>query len=192
MNVLHKTDSIVPEFLSGMGEDLKRGLVPLRVFNNREIHELELRRIFARSWVFVAHQTESPNPGDFVTRPIGEDPFICVRDDEANQCAQQLSHRGAQLCRVEMGNTRGFTCPFHGWSHKTNGELVGVPARRQARLAAPTGVQRAPFCWFNSCDIASEDGTFIIRGGVQGGSAFGATNEGGVPWGVDQFETWRG
>ena len=138
MNVLHKTDSIVPEFLSGMGEDLKRGLVPLRVFNNREIHELELRRIFARSWVFIAHQTEIPNPGDFVTRPIGEDPFICVRDDEGaiHVLLNSCRHRGAQLCRVEMGNTRGFTCPFHGWSYKTNGELVGVPARRQAQLAA--------------------------------------------------------
>jgi phenylpropionate dioxygenase-like ring-hydroxylating dioxygenase large terminal subunit len=133
MNVMHKSDSIVPEFLAEMAEDLKHGLVPVRLFNNREIHELELRRIFARSWVFIAHETEIPNPGDFVTRPIGEDPFICVRDDDGaiHVLLNSCRHRGAQLCRVEMGNARGFTCPFHGWSYKTSGELVGVPARRQ-------------------------------------------------------------
>src|ERR1700724_600290 len=43
----------------------------------------------------------------------------------------------------------------------------------------PPPVSKRP----NSCPIASGDGTFIIRGGSQGGSAFGATNEGGVPLG---------
>jgi phenylpropionate dioxygenase-like ring-hydroxylating dioxygenase large terminal subunit len=132
MNVLHKA-GIAPEFLVEMGKDLERGLIPLQIFNNKDVHDLELRRIFTRSWVFIAHETEIPNKGDFVSRSIGEDPFICVRDDQGvirvllNSCR----HRGAQLCRVEMGNTRAFTCPFHGWSYKTTGELDGVPAPRQ-------------------------------------------------------------
>jgi phenylpropionate dioxygenase-like ring-hydroxylating dioxygenase large terminal subunit len=133
VNVTHKSDASVPKFLAEMGNDLKKGLVPLRIFNNKEIYELELRRIFARLWVFIAHESEIPNCGDFVTRSIGEDPFICVRDHNGvirvllNSCR----HRGAQVCRVEMGNADGFTCPFHGWSYKNSGELNGVPARRQ-------------------------------------------------------------
>lgn len=132
MNTMRKLEEFVPDFLADMGGDLERGLVPLRIFNNREIYDLELRRIFANSWVFIGHESEIPNPGDFATRNIGEDPFIFLRDNAGvirvflNACR----HRGAQICRVEMGNAKGFTCPFHGWAYKNNGELDGVPAPR--------------------------------------------------------------
>jgi phenylpropionate dioxygenase-like ring-hydroxylating dioxygenase large terminal subunit len=123
----------VPAVLSGMEEDLKKGLLPLRVFNNREIYELELRRIFARSWVYIGHETELPNRGDYALRYIGEDPFIFVRDSEGairvlfNSCR----HRGVQVCRSEMGNTSHFNCPYHGWSYRNSGKLDAVPARSQ-------------------------------------------------------------
>jgi phenylpropionate dioxygenase-like ring-hydroxylating dioxygenase large terminal subunit len=116
-----------------MGEDLDQGLVPLRIFNNPEIYALELRRIFARCWVYIGHESEIPNPGDYAVRTIGEDPFIFLRDDDGvvrvllNSCR----HRGAQICRAEMGNRREFVCPFHGWTYKNNGQLIGVPARSQ-------------------------------------------------------------
>ncbi len=123
----------IPDFLAGMGEDLKQGLFPVRIFNNQEIYDLELRRIFGRSWVYIGHETEIPNPGDFATRYIGEDPFIFIRDQSGtirvllNSCR----HRGAQVCRVQMGNTKSFVCPFHGWTYANDGTLTGVPAPRQ-------------------------------------------------------------
>jgi phenylpropionate dioxygenase-like ring-hydroxylating dioxygenase large terminal subunit len=128
-----QSDSTLPACLSGMEEDLNQGLFPLRVFNNREIHDLELRRIFARSWVYIGHESEIPERGDYATRYIGEDPFIFIRGDDGivrvlfNSCR----HRAAQVCRTEAGNARGFTCPFHGWSYKNTGELDGVPSKSQ-------------------------------------------------------------
>nr|WP_281720276.1 Rieske 2Fe-2S domain-containing protein [Nitrosomonas nitrosa] len=121
------------DFLAQMSRDLERGLLPLKVFNNREIYSLELRRIFARAWVFVGHETELPKPGDYALRYIGEDPFIFVRDNAGafrvllNMCR----HRGAQVCRHDMGNASQFTCPYHGWTYRNTGELVGVPVRTQ-------------------------------------------------------------
>lgn len=121
------------DFLHNMQQDLAEGLVPLRVFNNREIYELELRRVFARSWVFIGHESELPNPGDYASRFIGEDPFIFIRDTEGiirvlfNACR----HRGVQVCRAEMGNAAEFTCPYHGWTFRNDGTLTGVPARSQ-------------------------------------------------------------
>ena len=130
---LHHVEDKVPEFLAGMEADLEQGLLPVRVFNNQQIYDLELRRIFARSWVFIGHESEIPNPGDFAARYIGDDPFIFVRGNDGiirvllNSCR----HRGAQVCRTEVGNAKSFTCPFHGWSYKNNGELDGVPAKRE-------------------------------------------------------------
>jgi phenylpropionate dioxygenase-like ring-hydroxylating dioxygenase large terminal subunit len=113
-----------------MKGDLEKGLIPLRVFNDQEIYDLELRRIFARCWVFIGHETEIPKPGDFALRYIGRDPFIFVRDRSGtirvlfNGCR----HRGSQVCRVEKGNARLFSCPYHGWTYQNDGTLVSVPA----------------------------------------------------------------
>jgi phenylpropionate dioxygenase-like ring-hydroxylating dioxygenase large terminal subunit len=140
MNAPKNISDAIPDFLANMEEDLEQGLLPLRVFNNRQIYDLELRRIFARSWVYIGHESEIPNPGDFATRNIGEDPFIFIRGDDGvirvlfNSCR----HRGAQVCRTEMGNAKGFTCPFHGWSYKNTGELDGVPAKNQGYRALDT------------------------------------------------------
>lgn len=125
--------SSVSVLLAGMKEDLESGLIPLRIFNNREIHELELRRVFARSWLFVGHESEVPNRGDYALRYLGEDPFIFVRDNAGvirvlfNSCR----HRGAQVCRAERGNKSYFMCAYHGWTYKNNGALDGVPARQE-------------------------------------------------------------
>jgi phenylpropionate dioxygenase-like ring-hydroxylating dioxygenase large terminal subunit len=133
MNSPNNRDDAIPDFLAGMEQDLDQGLLPVRVFNNQQIHDLELRRIFARSWVYIGHESEIPNRGDFATRYIGEDPFIFVRgnDDVIRVLLNSCRHRGAQVCRSEMGNASSFTCPFHGWSYKNTGELDGVPAKNQ-------------------------------------------------------------
>ena len=91
-------DEIAASELAGMAEDLQKGLVPAKIFGSQEIYDLELRQIFAKSWVFVGHESEIPNPGDFVTRTIGEDPFIFVRDKnhKIQVLLNSCRHRGTQ------------------------------------------------------------------------------------------------
>ena len=119
------------DVLEKMEGDLETGLIPARVFSDPQLYRLELSRIFARSWVFVGHETELPRPGDFALRYIGEDPFIFIRDGDGvirvlfNGCR----HRGSQICRTERGNTAQFTCPYHGWTYDNTGRLTGVPAK---------------------------------------------------------------
>jgi hypothetical protein len=36
------------------------------------------------------------------------------------------------VCRYDDGNTRLFTCSFHGWSYDSDGKLVGVPHYKTA------------------------------------------------------------
>src|ERR1700687_2759342 len=60
--------------------DLKRREVSMRVLWDPELYQLELEGLFTRSWLVLAHESEIPRPGDFVTRYMGEDPVIIARD----------------------------------------------------------------------------------------------------------------
>jgi phenylpropionate dioxygenase-like ring-hydroxylating dioxygenase large terminal subunit len=115
-------------------EHVRQGMIPAHIYNDQAIYDLEKERLFSRTWMFVAHESEIPEPGDYVVRRVLEDSFIVARDDQG---AVQVSfnmclHRGMQLCRAEMGNASHFRCPYHGWSYRNDGRLVGLPFHQDA------------------------------------------------------------
>lgn len=122
------------DILRSLDDGLNRGFAPPEIFGDPDLYRLELEQIFGRLWVFVAFESEISGKGDFVVRNIGEDRFIVIKGDDGRIRAllDRCSHRGAQVCRGEQGNTKGFVCPYHGWSYNSQGELVGVPLRKQA------------------------------------------------------------
>jgi len=122
--------------LGSIGElvDVERGQISRELFVNDEIYKKELENLFTRAWLFVGHESQIPNPGDFFVSRMGEESVILCRDREKkvrvflNSCR----HRGMKVCRYDEGNTSVFTCPYHGWSYGTDGRLVGVPYFREA------------------------------------------------------------
>ena len=119
------------ELIDDIRRDLDIGLIAPAVFSDPDLYQAELRRVFTRTWVFLGHESEIPNRGDFVQRNIGEDPFIVIRDDngDVRVLLNACRHRGATVCRVQAGNARMFVCPYHGWTYTNSGELSGVPVR---------------------------------------------------------------
>ena len=91
------------------------------------LFEAELERIFYKTWIWVAHASELPNPGDFRTTTIGRQPVIVVRDKSGavNVLQNRCRHRGATVCEEHKGNAKGFTCPYHSWSYALDGTLRG-------------------------------------------------------------------
>ncbi|HCO44997.1 MAG TPA: ring-hydroxylating dioxygenase, partial [Gammaproteobacteria bacterium] len=88
----------------------------------------EMERVFYRSWVYVAHDSEIPNPGDFKTTYIGLVPVIVTRGatGKVHVLINRCTHRGATVCPTEKGNADSFTCPYHGWQYAPDGRLVSV------------------------------------------------------------------
>lgn len=99
------------------------------VFTSEDIYKAELESIFYRYWVFVAHESEIPQPGDYCTKWIGEKQLIVSRgaDGEIGVFFNRCRHRGAAVCMEEYGNASFFRCPYHGWTYNSSGDLVGVP-----------------------------------------------------------------
>src|SRR3954447_25307155 len=113
---------------------LPDGELPAGVFNDPDVFRLEREKIFDRSWVYLGHETEIPEPGDYVLRAIVDDQFVVVRDEggEVRALLNHCRHKGMQICRSEIGNASHFRCPYHGWTYRNDGSLIGVPVQREA------------------------------------------------------------
>ncbi|MGE5828084.1 MAG: aromatic ring-hydroxylating oxygenase subunit alpha [Micromonosporaceae bacterium] len=127
------------QVVAALTDLLPHGQAPAEIFGDPDVYQHELRRIFARCWVFLAHESEIPRPNDFVRRKIGEDDFIVVRDrtGEVRVLLDACRHRGVAVCRADSGNTPVFRCPYHGWTYDTSGRLTGAPIWREALAGLP-------------------------------------------------------
>ena len=124
-----------------------------RVYVEPEIFELEMARIFEQGWVYLGHESEVAEPGDYKTVTIGTQPAIMSRDEDGgiNVVMNRCMHRGATICQNERGNANYLRCWYHGWTYNSRGELIGVPYaggfgskfdRRKYALVKPAKIAR--------------------------------------------------
>ncbi|MEM9631296.1 MAG: aromatic ring-hydroxylating dioxygenase subunit alpha [Pseudomonadota bacterium] len=103
------------------------------VYTSREVYQLEMRHLFANTWVFVGHESQTPNKGDYFTTQVGDQPVIQVRhsDGEIYVLHNRCPHKGTKIAIDREGNTgKFFRCPYHAWSFKTNGCLLAIPLKK--------------------------------------------------------------
>lgn len=109
-------------------EDDETFLIHTDVYTSTAVFDAEMRTIFERGWVYVAHESQVPLPGDYVTGFIGRQPVVVSRheDGEVYVLLNRCRHRGTVVCRADAGHSNYFRCPYHNWSYANNGDLVGV------------------------------------------------------------------
>lgn len=100
------------------------------LYTDSQIFAEEMGKVFGgRSWVYLTHESQLPEANSFQSIRMGLRPVIVTRDVEGalhavfNRCA----HRAATVCREESGIAKSFQCPYHGWTFRNTGDLVGVP-----------------------------------------------------------------
>ena len=145
----------VDSSIDSIAANIAEGMVPAHVYSDPAVFAVERERVFGRSWVFLAHESEIAAPGDYVVRRIVDDSLIVVRDEagEVRVHFNMCLHRGMQVCRAEVGNAAVFRCPYHAWSYRNDGTLAGLPfhddayggeavlARDEHRLLPPAQVE---------------------------------------------------
>ena len=47
--------------------DWEHGLIIPHLFSSQELYELELERLFSKTWLFLAHESQFKKTGDFFT-----------------------------------------------------------------------------------------------------------------------------
>jgi phenylpropionate dioxygenase-like ring-hydroxylating dioxygenase large terminal subunit len=99
------------------------------VYTSADVFALEQRRLFHGPWLYVAHESELREPGDYKTTFAGTQPVIVTRGSDDGRIRVLLNrcrHRGAAVCHAESGNANYFRCPYHGWTYRNSGELRGI------------------------------------------------------------------
>lgn len=106
-----------------------KGLINPEIFINEEVYREELKQVFGRAWLFLAHDSMIPNAGDFFNTYMGGDPVIVARqrDGSVKAYLNACRHRGMKVCRAEDGNAKTFMCTYHGWAYDIGGQLINVP-----------------------------------------------------------------
>ncbi|MFK8021143.1 MAG: aromatic ring-hydroxylating dioxygenase subunit alpha [Pseudomonadales bacterium] len=102
-----------------------------RVYIDPDVFELEMERIWGQAWIYIGHESQVPNSGDYFTANINHKvPVVMVRDKDAkvhvlhNRCG----HKGAKIVEKTSGNVRGaFRCAYHGWSYRFDGTVLKIP-----------------------------------------------------------------
>ncbi len=99
------------------------------VYTDPAVFALEIERIFNRSWLYLAHDSELPAAGDYVVRHMGTQSVILTRGDDGgvDGIVNRCSHRGATLCAFDRGHApQGHTCPYHGWTFAGDGRCKSI------------------------------------------------------------------
>jgi Rieske 2Fe-2S family protein len=102
---------------------LSPAFVPRGRYIDREFLELELERLFPRTWLNACRADEVESVGQYVDFEIGGESIVVVRTEEGlrayfNACR----HRGTRLVHGQ-GRIGEFRCPFHAWRWNLDGSL---------------------------------------------------------------------
>lgn len=154
--------------------------VPFRVYTDQAQYDREQERLFqGDTWNYLCLGIELTKPGDFVSTTIGEAAVVVVRDQAGaiNAFVNRCIHRGNLLCLERQGNTKEFSCIYHGWIYNLMGQLTGV--------AFEHGVQRKGGM---PPEFNKEEHTLRrLRVAELGGLVFGTFSDT-----VPALETWLG
>jgi len=107
-------------------------LIPTGRYTDPGFYELEKERLFARTWLFVGHESEWAESGSYRQMTRSGAPIVVVRgeDDVLRAFYNSCRHRGAPVTRDECGTARRLTCQYHSWSYGLDGGLRAVPDSR--------------------------------------------------------------
>jgi stachydrine N-demethylase len=100
--------------------------LPRALYTDPDVFQVDLERIWYRSWLFAVPVCELPKAGSYVIHTVGLYSVLIVRGDDGivrafhNTCR----HRGSALCRSAKGTNPKIVCPYHQWTYQLDGRLL--------------------------------------------------------------------
>jgi benzoate/toluate 1,2-dioxygenase alpha subunit len=102
------------------------------VYLDPGIFDLEMAQLWSNTWIYVGHDSQVPEKGDYYSTDVAMQPVLMVRhtDGSVRVMMNRCAHKGAKLVSDVCGNTgKFFRCPYHAWTYKTDGSLLSIPLK---------------------------------------------------------------
>ena len=80
------------------------------MYTDPEIFDLEMERIWAKTWIYIGHESQVSEKGSYVTLNYGKVPVVMVRDndDKVHVLHNRCGHKGAKLVDKPAARSRHF------------------------------------------------------------------------------------
>jgi phenylpropionate dioxygenase-like ring-hydroxylating dioxygenase large terminal subunit len=116
--------SAVLQELAALPADRPMGM-PGAFYTSPEQFIREKKTVLQRGWHCLGREDEVPEPGDFFTVQLLDEPLIIVRGDDGaiRVLANVCRHRGMPLAEGR-GNVKRFICSYHAWMYGRDGALL--------------------------------------------------------------------
>ena len=103
--------------------------LPQRYLLSPEVFATEQERIFSNQWLCVGHQSQIARTGDYFLQDAAGESLVIVRDatGAARGFYNVCRHRGTRVCEAPSGHVTAIRCPYHGWTYRLDGQLIGAP-----------------------------------------------------------------
>lgn len=102
--------------------------MPPQMYLSQEILDLENQHIFMQDWACVGRVVDIPDPGDYLTYKIGQQPVAVIRQkDGALKAISNVCLHRMMVLLQGSGNVRRVVCPYHAWTYGIDGGLMGAP-----------------------------------------------------------------
>jgi phenylpropionate dioxygenase-like ring-hydroxylating dioxygenase large terminal subunit len=127
------TNELLTSFDASIGDVNRSCTLPPVIYRSLEFFEFEKEAVFGHDWLCVGRASQIPEPGDFFTITIVDEPLIVVRDKSrrVRVLSAVCQHRGMVVAEGS-GSCTKFTCPYHQWVYDLDGRLLGTPAMERA------------------------------------------------------------
>lgn len=99
--------------------------LPSRYYTDAAILKQETAKIFQRSWLYIGHVSDVPEPGSYFTEELAGQPILAIRgkDKGLRVFYNVCQHRGHLLLEGRGHVKNRIVCPYHAWCFGLDGEL---------------------------------------------------------------------
>lgn len=113
--------------------------LPGPFYTDPDFFRYEVDALLSKEWHCLGRSDEVPNPGDYLTLRLLDEPLLIVRgeDGKVRVLSNVCRHRGTILAEG-AGNAKRFVCPYHAWSYGLSGGLRNAPLMKDPRVSAET------------------------------------------------------